>query len=72
MQLILSGIERRDNVLKRLQKHCKGILTREWDNKSIPVMVGNLHGADKIQIACREQKIPYILIDMATFTGHLI
>ena len=67
MQLILSGIERRDNVLKRLQKHCKGILTREWDNKSIPVMVGNLHGADKIQIACREQNIPYILIDHGYF-----
>jgi hypothetical protein len=67
MQLILSGIERRDNVLKRLQKHCKGVLTREWDGKSIPVVVGNLHGADKIQIACREQNIPYILIDHGYF-----
>lgn len=67
MQLILSGIERRDNVLKRLQTHCKGILTKEWDGKSIPVVVGNLHGADKIQITCREQKIPYILIDHGYF-----
>jgi phosphohistidine swiveling domain-containing protein len=67
MQLILSGIERRDNVLKRLQTHCKGTLTREWDGKSIPVIVGNLHGADNIQIACREQNIPYILIDHGYF-----
>lgn len=67
MQLILSGIERRDNVLKRLQTHCKGTLTREWDGKSIPVVVGNLHGADNIQIACRKQNIPYILIDHGYF-----
>jgi hypothetical protein len=58
MQLILSGIERRDNVLKRLQKHCKGILTRQWDNKSIPVIVGNLHGADKIQIPVENKTLP--------------
>lgn len=67
MQLILSGIERRDNALKRLQTHCKGILTKEWDGKSIPVIVGNLHGADNIQIECRKQKIPYILIDHGYF-----
>jgi phosphohistidine swiveling domain-containing protein len=67
MQLILSGIERRDNVLKRLQTHCKGTLTKEWDGKSIPIIVGNLHGADNIQIACRERKIPYILIDHGYF-----
>jgi len=67
MQLILSGIERRDNVLKRLQTHCKGILTRDWDGKSIPVVVGNLHGADNIQMECMKQNIPYILIDHGYF-----
>lgn len=67
MQLILSGIDRRDKVLMRLQKHCKGVLKREWDGKSIPVVVGNGSGADKIQIECRKQKIPYILIDHGYF-----
>lgn len=67
MQLILSGVERRDNALKRFSVHCKGILTKEWDGKSIPVVVGNLNGADKIQIECRSKKIPYILIDHGYF-----
>ena len=68
MQLILSGTERRDNVLKRLQTHCKGTLTRECDGNSIPIIVGNLNGADKIQIECIKQKIPYIFIDHGYFT----
>jgi hypothetical protein len=70
MQLILSGIERRDNVLKRLQTHCKGTITTEWDGKSIPVVVGNLHGADNIQMECRKQNIPYILIDHGYFNRN--
>jgi hypothetical protein len=67
MQLILSGIERRDNCLKRFSDACKGTLTREWDGKSIPVIVGNLHGADDIQISCRKLGTPYILIDHGYF-----
>lgn len=67
MQLILSGIERRDNCLKRFAEHSKGILTPQWDGESIPVVVGNLHGADKIQMQCRERGIPYILIDHGYF-----
>ena len=67
MQLILSGVERRDNALKRFSVHSKGVLVKEWDGKSIPVVVGNLHGADNIQIECRKQKIPYILIDHGYF-----
>lgn len=71
MQLILSGVQRRDNALKRFSEHCKGTLVKEWDGKSIPVVVGNLHGADLIQIECRKQKIPYILIDHGYFNRHL-
>ena len=67
MQLILSGVERRDKCLKRFAEACKGTLTHEWDGKSIPVVVGNLHGADNIQIACRTQGLPYILIDHGYF-----
>lgn len=67
MQFILSGVERRDNCLKRLCSASKGILTHEWDGKSIPVIVGNLNGADLIQIECRKQKIPYVLIDHGYF-----
>ncbi len=67
MQLILSGIERRDNALKRLQIASKGTLTRHWDGKSTPVLVGNLNGAADIQIECRKNKIPYILIDHGYF-----
>ena len=67
MQLILSGIERRDNCLKRFAEASKGILTQYWDGESIPVVVGNLHGADKIQMQCRERGIPYILIDHGYF-----
>ncbi len=67
MQLILSGVERRDNALKRFSEASKGILVKEWDGKSIPVVVGNLHGADKIQIECRKNKIPYVLIDHGYF-----
>lgn len=67
MQLILSGVERRDNALKRFSEASGGILVNKWDGKSIPVVVGNLHGADKIQIECRQQGIPYILIDHGYF-----
>jgi hypothetical protein len=67
MQLILSGVERRDNCLKLLAEVCKGKLVKQWDGKSIPIVVGNLHGADEIQIQCRKQGIPYVLIDHAYF-----
>lgn len=67
MQLILSGIERRDNALKRFSVRSGGILTKEWDGFSIPVVVGNLHGADDIQIECRKKNIPYVLIDHGYF-----
>lgn len=67
MQLILSNVERRDNALKRFADACKGTLTDKWDGVSIPVIVGNLHGADNIQIDCRKRSIPYILIDHGYF-----
>jgi hypothetical protein len=67
MQLILSNIERRDNCLKRFAEACKGTLTDKWDGKSIPVVVGNLHGADNIQMDCRKRGHPYILIDHGYF-----
>jgi len=67
MQLILSDIERRDNCLKRFAAASGGTLTKHWDGKSIPVIVGNFHGADNIQIACRKLGIPYLLIDHGYF-----
>jgi len=67
MQFILSGVERRDNALKRLQSVSGGELTKDWNGKDIPVIVGNLHGAAEIQIKCRELGIPYILIDHGYF-----
>jgi len=71
MQFILSGVERRDNCLKRLQSVTGGQLVKNWDGESIPVIVGNLHGADEIQIECREKNIPYISIDHGYFRRDL-
>jgi hypothetical protein len=71
MQFILCNIERRDNALKRLQIASGGILTKSWDGKSIPVIVGNLHGAAEIQIECRKQGIHYILIDHGYFNRDI-
>lgn len=67
MQFVLSGVERRDNCLKRLHSVSGGDLVKEWDGKSTPVIVGNLHGADEIQIKCRSLGIPYVYIDHGYF-----
>ena len=67
IELILSGVERRDNCLKRFAEACKGKLVNNWDGESIPVVVGNLNGADEIQIKCRKRNHPYILIDHGYF-----
>jgi hypothetical protein len=67
IELILSGVARRDNCLKRFAEACGGRLVKEWDGKSIPVVVGNLHGADDIQIECRKRPHPYIVIDHGYF-----
>ena len=71
MQLILSGVERRDNALKRLQIASGGELTRHWNGRDTPVVVGNLHGAAEIQIECRKHGIPYILIDHGYFNRDI-
>ena len=71
IELILSGVERRDNCLKRFAEACKGSLVKEWNGKSIPVIVGNLHGADDIQIECRKRNYPYILIDHGYFNREM-
>lgn len=65
MQLILSGVERRDNWLKAFAEASGGTLSKEWDGESIPVVVGNLNGADEIQIDCRKRGKTYLLIDHA-------
>ncbi len=65
MQLILTGVERRDNALKALAVHSGGILTRNWDGESTPVVVGNKDGGAEIQIECRKRNKPYVLIDHA-------
>lgn len=65
MQLILSGVERRDNWLKAFAVASGGILTRNWDGESIPVVVGNLNGTAEIQIECRKRGTPYVLVDHA-------
>lgn len=72
IELILSGVERRDNCLKRFAEACGGKLVKEWDGKSIPVVVGNLHGADDIQIECRKRLHPYIVIDHGYFDRDLM
>jgi hypothetical protein len=71
VQLILASVERRDNCLKRFAEACKGNLVKVWDGKSIPVVVGNLHGADDIQIECRKRNHPYILIDHGYFNRDM-
>jgi hypothetical protein len=71
IELILSGVERRDNCLKRFAEACKGSLVKEWNGESIPVIVGNLHGADDIQIECRKRNHPYILIDHGYFNREI-
>jgi len=67
MQLILTGVERRDNVLKRLHKYSGGEFTKNWNGKDIPIIVGNLNNCDNIQTECRKQNIPYIYIDHGYF-----
>ena len=71
MQFILSGVERRDSALKRLQIASGGELTKVWNGKDIPVIVGNLHGAAEIQIECRKKNIHYILIDHGYFARDI-
>ena len=68
---MLSGVERRDNCLKRLHHVTGGQLVKNWDGESIPVIVGNLHGADEIQIECRQKNIPYIYMDHGYFRRDL-
>jgi len=41
---------------------------REWDKKSIPVIVGNTDGNEHIQIECRARSHPYLYIDHGYFT----
>lgn len=65
MQLILSGVQRRDALLTAFAEASGGILTRNWDGDSIPVVVGNKDGGAEIQIECRKRNKPYILIDHA-------
>ena len=71
MQFVLSGVERRDSCLKRLHQVTGGKLVKNWDGESTPVIVGNLNGADEIQIECRLKKIPYISIDHGYFRRDL-
>jgi len=71
MQFVLSGVERRDNCLKRLHAVSGGQIVKNWDGESIPVIVGNLNGADEIQTECRDKKIPYVYIDHGYFRRDL-
>lgn len=71
LQFVLSGVERRDNCLKRLHSVTGGELVKNWDGETTPVIVGNLHGADEIQIECREKGIKYISIDHGYFRRDL-
>lgn len=67
LQFILTGVERRDDCLKRLHRVAGGTLTKNWDGKSIPVVVGTMNGTDDIQVECRKQNIPYVYIDNGYF-----
>ena len=67
MQLILTGVDRRDNCLKRLSKFSGGKVVKEWDGVSIPVIVGNNLGCGEIQVECRKKGIPYLYFDHAYF-----
>jgi hypothetical protein len=71
LQVILSGVERRDNCLKRFAASSGAIVSKQWDGKSIPVVVGNLHGADDIQIECRKRHHPYVVIDHGYFNRDI-
>lgn len=67
MQCILTGVTRRDNVVKAFAKACGGVCTSEWDGRSPVVIMGNLQGCDDIQKSCLKEKIPYIYIDHGYF-----
>lgn len=70
IQCLLTNVERRDRVLRALAPLCGGTLTKEWDGKSIPALVGNSLGMDKVQVECRRNGIPYLYIDHAYFDRH--
>jgi hypothetical protein len=71
LQVILSGVERRDSCLKRFAESSGAIVSKKWDGESIPAVVGNLHGADDIQIECRKRLHPYIVIDHGYFNRDI-
>ena len=70
MQLIITGVPRRDRLLNTLAKCCGGTIKQSWDGLSTPVIVGNDKGMDDIQRHCHKDKKPYLYFDHAYFTRH--
>ena len=67
---LLTGVERRDRVVRALSGQCGGKLVKEWDGVTIPIVVGNNNGMDKVQVECNRIKLPYLYIDHAYFNRH--
>ncbi len=66
---ITTGVPRRDIILTRFAEASGAKITRmEWDHESIPVIVGNTHGNDVIQVECLERKHPFLYWDHGYLT----
>lgn len=62
-----TGVRRRDKVLQTFADTCGASVSRTWDRKSIPAVVGFLEGASRIQIEARSLGIPFIFFDHGYF-----
>lgn len=67
IELVLTGVRRRDIILIELAKVCGGEFVTKWDGDSFPIIVGNNEGCDEIQIRCRKEGKHYLYIDHAYF-----
>ncbi len=63
IEVVYSGIPRRDVILKTLAKAIRCKESNEWSGNGIPVVVGFMHYADLIQLYCRQNNRPYVFID---------
>lgn len=67
IDLVTTGVHRRDIILMELAKVCGGELVKQWSGDAVPVIVGNNDGCAEIQIQCRKEGRSYLYIDHAYF-----
>lgn len=67
VQFLLQNVKRRDDVIGRLAKAYGVKPVKEWNGRSIPVIVGNGNGMFEVQETCLKENIPYIYIDHGYF-----